>query len=205
MAINLNPFGSIRAAFAGTRDRALEFLETGPPKASLFNLSSGETKDFFFNPTTLEQNMGEVNYDRIGYPGLSHQRLAYQGNTNPQVPIEVFVDKISLDAANGTDVDVEDFKNYLQALTLPVEGDGFTTGSAPPRVIFAWPNVTNFTAVLRNLSFQNRTFSQETGQVLIYTATFTLEEVRDQRLSSEEVRQHGFNRVPQFGPPPVSL
>ncbi len=194
------PFGAIRALFAGQKDRALEFLESGPPKASFFNLSSGEIKDFFFNPTTLEQNMGTANYDRVSYPGLPHQRLAYQGNTNPTVALEIYVDKIFLDQANQRSIDVVDFKKYLQALMLPVEGDGLTVGSAPPRVIFAWPNVVHFTAVARSLVFQNRTFSQETAEVLIYTATLTLEEVRDVRLSSEEVRQGGMNRVPQFGP-----
>ncbi len=185
-------FGSIRAVTETPADRAFRFLEAKPPKACIFNLSSGESKEVFFNPTVLPEQY-TVNYDRASFPGLSHQRLTYANNTNAVVSLEMYVDKIFLDEANQRPIDIEDFKRFLQALCYPTESNT-VRGTSPPEFLFLWPGLMNLTVVANSLNFEHRQFSLETGEVRIYTAILGIEEVRDARLTSEEVREKGSNR-----------
>lgn len=56
---------------------------------------------------------------------------------------------------------------------------------APPRTIFVWPTVMSIETVLTDLEFTYRQFGVN-GNVLVYTATVTFEEILDVRVTSEE-------------------
>jgi hypothetical protein len=156
---------------------------TPPPKCLLVNVTSNETMQCLFNPTQLVERVG-VTWNRQTVLGLSHQPLQYQSTSNRQLPgVEFYVDKFFAAQAPG-DPDIDDFRSFLRALTVPPASTEMT---APPRVLVIWPRVLVLETVLVELEFQYRAFGSD-GGTLLYTATCTFEEILDARVTSEQRR-----------------
>ena len=153
-----------------------------PPKCMLVNLATNETQSCLLNPTQFAERVG-VNYNRLPVLGLSHQPLQYQGTGNRQVPgIEFYFDKYFAAAAPG-DPDIDDFRNFFRAITVPVT-PVVGTPTAPPRVLVLWPRVLTIETVIVELEFSYKSFAGD-ASVLFYTATVTFEEILDVRVTSE--------------------
>lgn len=160
----------------------MTFPSFTPPKCMLVNLATNETQSCLFNPTQFIERVA-VNWTRLAVLGLSHQPLQYQGTGNRQLPsMEFYLDKFFAAAAPG-DRDIDDFRSFLRALTVPptpVVG----TPTAPPRTLFLWPRVLTMETVLADLEFGYRQFAVD-ASVLVYVATVTFEEILDVRVTSE--------------------
>ena len=164
-----------------------------PVRGTLCNLQTGEDIEFLFNPTTFGERL-RVNYNRIAIPGLSHQRLQYVSTSNTTLPMEFYLDKFfSAQVTGEEDPDVLDFKRFLQALTVPPGGAEDVVGGAPARALLIWPGVISLTCVLTRLDIQYEMFDLF-GDVLIYRARTTFEEVREVRITSEDMRIQGSQR-----------
>lgn len=156
------------------------------PRCALVNLSTGESVDCLFNPTQLIERV-QVNWNRLAVPGLSHQVLQYQGTGNRELSaVEFYLDRLFAQAQPG-DVDVLAFRRFLRALTVPAVGSELAY-AAPARVLLLWPGVLSVEAVVTSVEFQYRQFGAD-GGVLVYTATVGFEEIRDVRLSAEDLRE----------------
>lgn len=163
-----------------------------PTRMTIGNLRTGETQEVFFNPTELQKQLS-VNWTRQRVPGLPHEPLQYQNTSNLQVTLELYCQ--ATDRAEDADL-IDDFERFLMSLCYPsASADSIATG-APPRVLVVWPNVMSFQAVVAgNVQFRHTQFATD-GRSLRYTATLPLEEIRDFRLTSEDVRRQGTRRAP---------
>lgn len=164
-----------------------------PARMHLVNLATSEDLEVFFNPEQLEEQLG-VDYARLGVPGLSHKPLQYSSTGNHGVNLDLY-------ARAHTEQDrvlIEDFRRFLLSLCYPVGDAGSIDDGAPPRVLFVWPLVFNFTCVITNLRIVSSQFAKE-GRISRYMATVSIEEIRDFRLTSEDVRRHGTRRSPSGG------
>lgn len=163
----------------------MQFVATKPPKCSLTNLHTGESVDCLFNPTALSEEVS-VEYSKQAVRGMSHQPLQYNATGNRQLPaLEFYLDKFFAQQ-QPSDPDILDFRGFLRALTVPPSSPAGL--GAPPRLLFVWPNVITIETVVRSLKFDYEQFAAD-ASVLIYRATCVLEEILDQRVTSEQRRE----------------
>src|SRR5258706_6164360 len=127
-----------------------------PQKCMLINLATNESQSCLLNPTALIERVS-VNWSRATVLGLSHQPLQYQSTGNRQLPgVEFYVDKFYAAAAPG-DPDIDDFRRFLRALTVPpTPAVGVPT--APPRVLVLWPPVLTIETIAAELQVPYRQF-----------------------------------------------
>lgn len=163
-----------------------------PIRGELCNLRTGEAIGFLLNPTELSEQV-RVNYNRLQIPGLSHQVLQFVSTGNATLPIEFYLDKFFAGSVHPDDPDILDFKRFLQALTVPSAGAEDVAGGGPPRALFIWPGIVSLTCVLTSLELKYEQFDIF-GDALVYRARVTFEEIRDVRITSEEIRELGSER-----------
>ncbi len=165
----------------------IELAVARPPRCVLVNVTTGESMECLFNPTQLTEKV-QVNYSRLAVPGLSHQVLQFQSTGNRQLAgVEFYLDRFFASEQPG-DPDILAFRAFLRALTVPPAGTEGVPATAPPRVLFVWPEVLTVEAVVTDVEFQYRQVAVD-GTVLVYAATVTFEEILDVRVTSEELRE----------------
>ncbi|MFI5298044.1 MAG: peptidoglycan-binding protein [Polyangiales bacterium] len=157
-----------------------------PTRCLLINVETTESISCLFNPAQFSEKVS-VGWNRVAVPGLSHQLLQFQSTGNRQLSgIEFYVDHFDA-RARSADADILEFRGFLRALTVPPEGVAGVPATAPPRVLFLWPNVLTIEAVLTDLEFRYTQFGND-ASVQVYTAEVTFEEILDVRVTSEERR-----------------
>ena len=60
--------------------------------------------------------------------------------------------------------------------------------TAPPRVLFIWPEVVTVECVVASVEFTYKRLAVD-GTVLVYAASVTFERILDTRVTSEELRE----------------
>ena len=165
----------------------IEMAMVRPPRCLLVNVTTGESMECLFNPTQLSEKI-QVNWNRLSVPGLSHQVLQFQSTGNRQLSgVEFYLDRFFAAEQPG-DVDILEFRSFVRALTVPPEGTEGVSDTAPPRTLFIWPEVITVETVVADVEFQYRQLSVD-GEVLVYAATMTFEEILDARVTSEDLRE----------------
>ena len=158
-----------------------------PPRCVLVNVSTGESMPCLFNPTQLTEKL-QVNWNRQVVPGLSHQVLQFQSTSNRQLTgVEFYLDRFFATEQPG-DPNILEFRAFLRALTVPPEGTEDVAATAPPRVLFIWPEVVTVECVVASVEFTYKQLAVD-GTVLVYAANVTFEEILDTRVTSEELRE----------------
>lgn len=172
-----------------------------PPRCLLVNVITGETMECLFNPTQISEKL-QVNWNRLSVPGLSHQVLQFQSTGNRQLSgVEFYLDRFFASkqpgwshtscAARPCDLgspDIMEFRSFIRALTVPPAGTEDVPDTAPPRMLFIWPNVVTVETVVTDVEFQYRQIATD-GKVLVYSATVSFEEILDVRVTSEQLRE----------------
>ncbi len=157
-----------------------------PPRCVLVNVETAESLECLFNPKDLTEKV-DVNWSRRAVPGLSHQVLQFQSTGNRQLSgVEFYVDRFFAEAS-GQDTDILDFRGFLRSLTVPPAGTEGVAATAPPRVLFIWPEVITIECVVASVEFQYKQLAVD-GTVLVYAASVGFEEILDARVTSEELR-----------------
>jgi hypothetical protein len=150
----------------------MEALASRPPRVTLVNLETQARMECLINPETLTEKLS-VLYRRLSVPGVGHQMLQYDSTTNRVIPgLELVFDK-RIGKHSDRDPDLTAFRDFLRAAARPAQVD---LPSAPPTVLFVWPKVLSMECVLSEVEFRYQAFGAE-GDLLMYTATCTLEEV----------------------------
>jgi hypothetical protein len=167
----------------------LEAAGQRPARMSIANVSTGDSIEAQFNPTEFEESL-EVNWARQTVPGLSHQPLQYVNTGNAKFPLE-----LNFEVQDPTtDLDaIHRARRFLLSLCYPRRGAADVASGGPPRALFLWPNVVSLTCVITALSFKYGRFNLE-GTPVQFSAKLSLEEIRDVRLSSEDVLASGSQR-----------
>ena len=159
-----------------------------PPRLTLANIVTGDSIEAQFNPTGFEESI-EVGWAHLKVPGLSHERLHFVNTENLKLSLELTFD--ALDPASSLDA-VLKARRFLMSLCYPVAGEDVPSTS-PPRVLVVWPSVVSLTCVVGSLSFKYNRFNLQ-GTPVQFTAKLALEEIRDVRLTSDEVLAEGSQR-----------
>jgi len=168
-----------------------------PPRVSFTALRTGETIEFPFTPETLEESVA-VNYAQQTVVGLSHQIDQYGSTGNHTFS------GLDLWFRGTTENEVErihDARRFLLAHTLPSGGAQSVRDGGPSRILFFWPQLVSMTCKLTNLRIRHQQFNVQ-GRTTIFRASVDISEIRDYRLTSEEVRIFGTQR---FNNPPEEL
>jgi hypothetical protein len=124
-------------------------------------------------------------------PGMSHQPLQFINTGNLTFPLDLYARAFSFQDR----VAIEDFRRFLHSLCYPKGDAGTIDDKTPPRVLMVWPHVWSITCVVTSLKIVATSFAID-GRISRYMATVSLEEIRDGRLTSEDVRRHGTRRSP---------
>jgi hypothetical protein len=167
---------------------------TAPPaRMHIIDLSTGEDLEVFFNPEQIQEQI-EVAYNRLTVPGMSHQPLQYSHTGNHGVNVDLY----AVGQNDAQNILIEDFRRFLMSLCYPKGDAGTIDDGAPPRVLFVWPLVWTWTAVVTGLKITSSQFAQN-GRISRYIASLSFEEIRDVRLTSDDVRRHGTRRSASGG------
>jgi hypothetical protein len=162
-------------------------------KVSIANLRTGETLDAQYNPTDFEEKIS-VNWQRLAVPGMSHKVLQYQGTENHGFSFDFY----SRGFTNAEAMALRDWRNFLASLCYPSEGASSIRDGAPPRVLVVWPTLLSMTCVIGSVVFRNQSFGADL-RLTRMVASVDFEEIRDVRLTSEEVRLRGSRRASAGG------
>lgn len=160
------------------------------PRIIIANLETGEGYEMPFVPETLEEQVDVVR-STLEILGLPHNRRQYTGTTSHQIPgLEFFFRGTTPEEVRN----IHEGRKFLLSLTAPrAAADTVRTG-APPRFLFVWPQLFRMTCELDSLRIRHEKFNTE-GLTTIFRATIGFQEVRDVRLTSEEIRETGTLRT----------
>lgn len=161
------------------------------PKMSLTNIVDPIDTIFAqFNPEEIREQLRSV-WERITIPGLSHQRLNYVSSDNYKTRFTLKYDATGRDQA--TQEEFEDNRKWIHAHFHPRGGADSILGGEAPRILFIWPGLISLTAIIDGADFRLKRFSSEL-KLLAWEVAIELSEIRDARLTFEEVRVQGTQR-----------
>ena len=147
-----------------------------------------------FNPTEFTEAL-RVNYQRHKIPGLSHEPMQYVNTTNDKIALDLFFDADTQEQADRNLI----ARRFLLAVCYPKRPVGDLQIGGPPRLLFVWPSFISLTTVVTSLQFTYTRFSS-TGVPLDFVASVALEEIRDMRLTYDDVIENGTVRGPNEDP-----
>ena len=167
----------------------LSVVSQRPARMSLTNLATGMSVEAQSNPPELEETI-DVNWARPAVPGLSHEPLQYSHTSNLKHGLTLTFDALdpTYDPAR-----ILLARRFLQSLCVPRQAAQDIGSGAPPRVLFVWPNLISLTCVITSLGFKYSRFRLD-GTPTLFTVKVALEEIRDVRLTSEDVLASGTQR-----------
>ncbi len=155
---------------------------------TLTRLTDGETLASQFLPAEFETTL-EVEYVKLKVPGLSHAPQQYVQTGNQGFDLELVYRTREADDAEW----IAQARNFCQSLCYPRAGaDSIITG-APSRVLVVWPNFLSLTCIVTKVQEKHSAFSRE-GFPVRSVFRLTLEEIRDVRLTAEDVDLLGLQR-----------
>lgn len=160
-----------------------------PPRLSITNLRTGETYYFPFTPETFKETI-KANWNKQTILGMSHNNLQYSNTDNYEIdPMKFF---FRGDSPEEVDL-IHEGRKYLMSLMYASAGADSVREGGPPRVLFIWPQMVSMTCVIEVLSLSHLKFNVE-GRSTMFTAELGFLEIRDSRLTSEDVREQGTQR-----------
>lgn len=175
-----------------------------------------------FNPEQLELGIKAV-WKKHEVPGMSHQHKQFSHTENisltfdlyfrvhaPQqtqiAPLfeastpeitDAFMKPIGERYPTLTIAQREYAERFLLSLCVP-RSEAYLTRNAPPRILVVWPNFLSFEAVAEEVKFRYTEFNAR-GMPVEFTASLTVEEIRDVRFTAEYTRRTGWERSEKRG------
>lgn len=173
-----------------------ETMAERPARMTITALATGETVEMQYNPTEIEETFGAV-YARQIVPGMSHEILQFTHSKAPAIKFDLAFDAL----ANSKDYDADDALNarrFLQSLTVPRRGATSVRAGAPSRALFIWPELYTLTTVLTTCTIKFTRFAK-TAKPTAFSAACQIEEIRDFRITAEEILADGTQRADSGG------
>lgn len=164
-----------------------------PDRLTFGNLATGEEMTAQYNPTELEETI-KPEYAKLKVLGLSHEVHQYQNTASAGWKFEL---AFSAFADDGSKLDdLLKSRRFLHSLCYSSRSAQTVAQAVPPRVLFVWPTLISVSAVIVGLKFKFTDFSLG-GAPIRMTVSVEIDEVRDERLYSEDVRANGTIRSPK--------
>ena len=176
-------------ASIGEANSQLDALQQRAPQMYFQDLKTLEVMTAQFNPAKLDEVVSVVWNDLV-IPGLSHARKQYSHTKNHAITFELIFD--SLQAGNV--IDLDDARKFLLSICYSKKGSQNVQDGEATRVLFVWPNLFSLTCVITNLKMSHTSFNLQARPTYM-TATISIEEIRDARIFSEDVRNDGTQRT----------
>lgn len=166
----------------------IESLGLEAPKMSLARIDTGESLQVQFNPAEFSEELEAV-YARLTIVGQSHQQMQFTNTGNLKFSMD-----LAYTAMAGPDAQQRLLaaRRFLHSVHYPRKASTVAAGGAP-RVLFIWPGVISLTSVLTGLKGKFTRFNSQ-NQPVQYTASITIEEIRDVRILADEVATLGTTR-----------
>lgn len=153
-----------------------------PPRMTITNIATNETFTAQFNPPTFDEEV-QANWSKLTVPGLSHQPLQFSHTGNEAFTFSLFWRATSSAELNQMRSD----RRFLKSLCFPQGSAETVAGGAPPRVLLVWPRMLSLTAVVSAVRLSHEEFNRY-AQARVTRGTVQIEEIRDVRITSEDVR-----------------
>lgn len=173
----------------------MDQISRPPARLTLTNLSSGVTIEAQFNPSQLSERLG-ANWESLDVPGLSHKPLHFVNTNNEQQMMQLWFRAMSRDELDR----IHAARRFLKSLVFPTFGADDLQSGSPPRVLVVWPQMLSMIMILRTVTMTHLMFNQRARSVQ-FTADLEWEEIRDFRITSEQVwedNQFRFGDLPGF-------
>lgn len=168
-------------------------------RMSIANLATADDVEMQYNPEEIEETIGAV-YAKQVVPGLSHQILQFSHTENLAISFELSFDALTSPGGYDAD-DALNARRFIHALCLPRAGAATVRDGAPPRALLVWPHLYTLTTVLTKARFKFTRFFQS-GKPSAFKVAMTIEEIRDFRITGEEVMADGTLRADSGGAGP---
>lgn len=171
------------------------------PRMQFANLNNGDVMAPQFNPKEIEEEL-RVNYNDLDLLGMSHKPSQYKNTDNHRFKFQLRFDALSIRESQGSlgipinGVNINNARRYLLSLCYSPRGAQDILGGAPPRILFFWPQLVSLEATIRSLKFKHTHFSSQTGGTGQFDCDVELHEIRDVRMTSEDVFANGTIRSP---------
>lgn len=163
-------------------------LNASPPdRMSFTNLATGQTVEAPLNPSELNESL-KANWEELEVLGLSHKVQQYKGTDPHEFSFTVRCDAYT--GGQNKRVEVILFRRFLMSLFYSRRGSTDIIGGAPPRFLFIWPSLATMTCVIHSADFKHTAFDSF-GGILRYDVDISIKEIRDLRLTSEDVERNG--------------
>lgn len=163
-----------------------------PDRVLIGNLETGESLNALYNPDKVSATI-DVNFTRLSVPGLSHQILQFINTNNIKVTMDLGFDGLSSDFET---TDGDDMRNFLHSLLYQSKDAQTVATGSTPRVLLFWPKVYELVCKVTTMQ-EDHSFFDTTMASAVFVVKLTLEEARDTRLFSEDVRRTGTIRSGQ--------
>lgn len=167
-----------------------------PARMSIANVLTGDSIEVQYNPTEIEEALGAVYQKKIS-PGLSHTVKQFIHTEDLAISFDVNFDALTNPRSYTAD-DAMRARRFLHSLLYPRAGGTTVAEGAPPRALLIVPNLYTLTTVIVKCRVRFTRFFP-TGQPSAFTASLSIEEIRDFRITSEEVLADGTQRADSGG------
>lgn len=168
------------------------------PRVTIGDLRSGEVYEMPLVPVSFTEEL-VVNFAKHRPVGLPHSRSQYTGTDDFSLRGLLFT------FTGHTPEEVRllhEGRKFLMSLCYPSRSAQDVRTAGPPRVLFVWPQMVSLTCRLERLQSRHVLFNSD-GLSTRWDTTIDLTEIRDVRLSSEDVRRRGTIRSPGDSSAPV--
>ena len=166
------------------------FLDTSPPKVTLFDMSrpgeADSSLELQFNPTEYRRKI-QANYSRLEPIGMPHTVLQYKNTPNQVVTMNMFFMVRGKDTANICAKALA----WMESLMYARRRATTIQGGSPPDVLLVWPGDLTMRVKVMNVSETASRFARTTTGTSQMTLAVTFEEVRTSRWTLEQARRYG--------------
>lgn len=172
-------------------------FERYPARMYIQNLDIPEQEALHvqFNPAELDETIG-TNLAKITSPGLSHEHVHFINTKNLKYSFTLYFHALMGNRMQGASMEarlesLQQARRFLHSLCYPrANASDVATGGAP-RVLFVWPKMVSIQAVIDgDINFKYTEFTAD-GLPYAFTATVPLSEIRDLKLTSQDVFSNG--------------
>lgn len=159
------------------------------PRMTVTDIDRNEEFEAQYNPRELEIVTHAV-WAKVTIPGLSHQPQHFVTTENLKVKFALTW-RLTDDGPDGNLPIVGDATRFFMSLTVPISIEN----PRPPRVLFVWPTFISIVTTVQTVSVKPTRFSVVTATPIELVMDVEIEEVREARILSSQVRQSGMLRA----------
>ncbi len=174
-------------------------------RSILINQSTSEALEFLLNPSQVTTAI-RVNWNKQASIAATFERVHYASTANVAVSFALVVNRMLI-AKRRRDAtgrlprskfgEVRDefdrHRNFLMSLCYPRGRRNDVVKRSPPRALLLWPRFMAIEVLCFGVSFRDEMFDRQ-GEPVQFSADLQLEEIRDFRLTSADVRKQGLRR-----------